>query len=52
MYATLGSIAPVMEELKGKVHPLSAFAALLDPDKGVPAGAVASDDEDGSDEPF
>ena len=53
-YATLGSVSPVMEEMKDKVQPLKAFKHLLDPDAAnTPAPAsVAADDEDGSDEPF
>lgn len=55
VYATLGSVAPVMEEVKAKVLPVDAFAGLLEGNApaaspGKPAAAPA-DDEDG-DMPF
>ncbi|MBU3666716.1 MAG: hypothetical protein FGM15_12695 [Chthoniobacterales bacterium] len=54
-YAVISSAAPVLEEAKDKVQPLSAFAALLNGDGAAPARgttpAAAEDDEDG-DAPF
>jgi hypothetical protein len=50
MYALLGAIAPVMEEVKDKVLPVKAFAALLDPDapKQPSKPAPVEEDEDGN----
>lgn len=55
-YAVISSVAPVMEEVKDKVLPVSAFSALLEGEAAAPARAttpVASVDEDeDGDAPF
>lgn len=54
MYAVIGALSPVMEEVADKVLPASKFAALLNgdaPAASAPAKAAADDDEDG-DAPF
>jgi hypothetical protein len=53
-YAVIGSLAPVMEEVKDKVLPQSAFAALLDPDGAPvqPATATTTEEDEDGDVPF
>ena len=56
-YAVVASVAPVMEEVKDKVLPVSAFSALLEggeaaaPAKATTPVAAVEEDEDG-DAPF
>jgi len=51
-YATLGAVAPVMEEVKDKVMPASAFASVLAGSSSeAPAAPSVTEDEDG-DGPF
>ena len=55
-YAVVASVAPVMEEVKDKVLPVSAFSALLEGEAAAPARATTpvaavEEDEDG-DAPF
>lgn len=56
-YAVVSSVAPVMEEVKDKVLPVSAFSALLEggeaaaPARATTAVAAVEEDEDG-DAPF
>lgn len=55
-YAVISSVAPVMEEVKDKVLPVSAFSALLEGEAAAPARATTpvaavEEDEDG-DAPF
>ena len=53
-YAVISALSPVMDEVKDKVQPKAAFAALLDPDKApneTAKAATPADDED-ADMPF
>lgn len=55
-YAVVASVAPVMEEVKDKVLPVSAFSALLEGEAAAPARAttpmVAVEEDEDGDAPF
>lgn len=55
-YAVVSSVAPVMDEVKDKVLPASAFASLLEGGDSAPAkpaaAAIAADEDEDGNAPF